>query len=370
MVNTDNQAGKLSIFLGSAPGVGKTWAMVDAAQEKHAEGLDVVIANVDTHDRPEFNALLAGLEVIPFQEIKYQGVHLREIDLDAILQRHPHIVLIDELAHSNVPGSRHEKRYQDVVELLQAGIDVYTTLNVQHIASVADAVCEITGIQVREQVPDFVLEMAASVTLIDLAPDELLKRLAKRLTQRQSAGQTATADGEIDDVDDLFKPGNLVTLRELALRVAATRVDEDVRALGGEGQESEPWGTSSKILVGISASPVNERLLRATRRLVGELHTTWLAVYVETPADVRLDDDARERIQKHLELAKDLGAEILTVAGNDVAEQLVEVAKQYDVRRIVVGRSKRPRGPLRLRSSLAEDIMDLSDNIDVLVLRG
>ncbi len=365
MPNTDNQTGKLSIFLGAAPGVGKTWAMVDAAQEKRAEGYDVVIGKVDTHDRPEFEALLAGLEVIPYHEIEYRGVHIREIDLNAVLRRHPDVVLIDELAHSNVPGSRHEKRYQDVIELLQAGIDVYTTLNVQHIASVADAVCEITGIQVREQVPDFVLEMATQVTLIDLAPDELLKRLTKRLMQGRPL-----VDAEIDDADDFFKPGNLVTLRELALRVAATRVDEDVRALSGEQNPIEPWGTSSKILIGISASPVNERLIRATRRLVSELHTTWLAVYVETPADLRLDEEDRARIQKHLDLAKDLGAETLTVAGHTVADQLVKVARQYNVSRIVVGRSRRPRGPLHFRPSLAEEIMDLSDNIDVLVLRG
>ncbi len=374
MSHTDRQTGKLYIFLGAAPGVGKTWAMVDAAQQVRADGADVVIGNVDTHDRPEFTALIVGLEVIPFQEIDYRGVRLGEINLDAILHRHPDIVLIDDLAHSNVPGSRHEKRYQDVIELLQAGISVYATVNVQHISSVAEAVEEITGIKVREQVPDFVLEMATSVRLIDLAPDELLKRLTKRLHEGQLqpvAGAMPRAPESAVE-DNFFKPNNLVTLRELALRVAASRVDEEAHAMGVgiEQAHLEPWATSSKIMIGISASPHNPRLIRATRRLVSELHTTWLAVYVETPIDARLEDEERERIQQHLQLAKELGAEILTVAGHNVAEQLVEVAKQYNVSRIVVGRSKRVRGPLRFRNSLADDIMELSPMIDVLVLSG
>jgi len=374
MSHPDKQTGKLYIFLGAAPGVGKTWAMVDAAQQVRADGATVVVGNVDTHDRPEFTALIAGLEVIPFQEIEYRGVRLRELDIDAIVQRKPDIILIDDLAHSNAPGSRHEKRYQDVIELLQCGINVYTTVNVQHISSVAEAVEEITGIKVREQVPDFVLEMATSVRLIDLAPEELLKRLTKRLAEGQRQPVADTGQRISDNImgDNFFTPNTLVTLRELALRVAASRVDEEAHAMGIEIEQAhiEPWASSSKILIGISASPHNERLIRATRHLVSELHTTWLAVYVETPLDAKLEDVERERIQRHLQLAKELGAETLTVAGMNVAEQLVEVAKQYNVARIVVGRSKRLRGPLRFRNSLAEDIMELSPMIDVLVLSG
>src|SRR5664279_2908221 len=178
---TNSQTGQLHIFFGAAPGVGKTWAMVDAAQQKRAEGRDVVVGYIDTHDHPEFSSLLSDLEILPRQEIEYGGVHFQEVNLDAILSRHPEIVLIDELAHSNVSGARHSKRYQDVIEVLQAGITVYTTINVQHVSSVADAVAELTGIQVREQVPDFVLEMASSIRLIDLAPEELVNRLVKRL---------------------------------------------------------------------------------------------------------------------------------------------------------------------------------------------
>jgi two-component system, OmpR family, sensor histidine kinase KdpD len=348
--------GQLHIFFGAAPGVGKTWAMVDAAQQKRAEGQDVVIGWVDTHDRPEFSGLLEGLEVLPPQEIEYQGVTLRELNLNAILQRHPDIVLIDELAHSNVPGARHAKRYQDVVELLQAKISVFTTLSVQNVASIADAVAQLTGVETREQVPDFVLEMASSIRLIDLAPEELLNRLLKRLKSDKG------------EMPDLFKPSNLVTLRELALRVAAARVDDDMRKLADPAL-SEPWGTSSRVMIGVSASPNNERLIQATARLVKEMHTTWLAVYVQTPGHNDLSDDERAQIERHLQQAKDLGAETLTVAGKKAAEQLVQVAKQYGVSRIVVGRSKQ-RGFLGRHHSLAEEIMELDDDIDVLILSG
>jgi two-component system sensor histidine kinase KdpD len=363
MVQVEKVTGQLHIFFGAAPGVGKTWAMVDAAQQKRAAGVDVAIGHIDTHDRPEFNVLLIGLEYIPAQKIEYGSVVLRELDLDAILQRDPAIVLIDELAHSNVPGSRHTKRYQDVIEILQSGINVYTTLDVQHVASVADAVTELTGIHVREQVPDFVLEMASSIRLIDLAPEELLNRLLKRLQHNQ------TASDESEGIKDLFKPSNLVTLRELALRVTASRVNEDIQQLQEYEDVNEPWAASSRIMIGISASPSNERLIRATRRLVGEMRTTWLAVYVQTPEDNRLDDETQARIQQHLQLAKELGAETLTVAGADVAEQLVEVANQYNVSRIVVGRSKK-RGTFRRSKSLADDIMDLSATMDILILSG
>jgi two-component system sensor histidine kinase KdpD len=358
MMTGDKPTGQLHIFFGAAPGVGKTWAMVDAAQEKRSEGYDVVIGYLNTHDRPEFDRMCAGLEVIPPQKIIYEGVELAELNLDAILQRKPDIVLIDELAHANMPSARHAKRYQDVIELLQADISVYTTLSVQHVSSVANAVSELTGIAVHEQVPDFVLEMATSIRLLDLAPEELLNRMLKKLNT-----------GEHDK--DFLKPANLVTLRELALRVAASRVNEDAHDLNpSPDQPMEPWATSSKIMVGISASPSNERLLRATHRLVAELRTTWLAVYVQTALDERLDDAAQARIQKHLRQAKELGAETITVAGVSVAEQLVKVAEQYNVSRIVVGRTKGRRGLLWRQRSLADEIMDLSETLDVLVLSG
>jgi two-component system sensor histidine kinase KdpD len=360
MAQLEEHTGQLHIFLGAAPGVGKTWAMVDAAQQKRVEGSDVVIGHVRTHERPEFGALLAGLEVIPLQEIEYQGVHLQELDLETILRRHPHIVLIDDLAHSNVPGTRHAKRYQDIIDLLQSGISVYTTLSVQHVSSVADVVARLTGVQVYDQVPDFVLEMASSIRLIDLAPEELLNRLLKRLHQGQDAQP---------ELQNLFEPKNLVTLRELALRVAASRVDSDAQTMNGAQQVLEPWSSSSKIVVGVSASPSNERLLHATERLVREMRTTWLAVHVETPADSRLDDDARQRVQYHLGLAKKLGAETLTVAGQGVPQKLVEVAEQYDATRIVVGRSKK-RGPFGRVRSLAEEIIELSETMDVIILSG
>lgn len=353
-------SGELHIFFGAAPGVGKTWAMVDAAQQRHAEGRDVVIGLVDTHDRPEFAALLSGLEIVPMREVEYQGILLHELDLNAVLRRKPEIVVIDEMAHSNVPGTRNPKRYQDVLELLQAGIAVYATLNVQHVASVAKAVEDITGIKVREQVPDFVLEMAASVRLIDLEPQELLKRLSKRLFQQQSGAEHTS--------EDLFSADHLVTLRELALRVAASRADEEMQKIAPPHHKPEPWGSSSRILVGVSASPNNERLLRATRQLAAEMHTTWLAVHVETEADRELDPASRERIQKHVQLARELGAETLTIAGESVAGTIVQMAAQYSISRVVVGRTRRRRNLFSVRGSLADEIMDRSETLDVLIL--
>jgi two-component system sensor histidine kinase KdpD len=354
---TESQSGQLHIFFGAAPGVGKTWAMVDAGQQKKAEGVDVVIGFVDTHDRPEFLALLNGLEIIPTQNIEYQDIPLQELDVNAILLRRPDIVLIDDLAHSNVPGSHHAKRYQDVIELLQSGIAVYTTLSVQYVASVADVVAHVTGIQVQEQVPDFVLEMATSIRLIDLTPDELLNRLSKRLHARKT---------NAPDIPDLIKPEHLVTLREIALRIAASRVGEDIEK---QQELIEPWLNSSRIVVGVSASPTNERLLRAACRLVREMRTTWLAVHIQTVADNRLDQESQERIQRHLQLAKELGAETLAIAGQDTARQLVEIAEQYQATRIVVGRSKK-RGPFGRTRSLADEIIELSDTIDVIILSG
>ncbi|MBX3061549.1 MAG: universal stress protein [Anaerolineae bacterium] len=363
MVHSSSTAGQLHIFFGAAPGVGKTWAMVDAAQERRSEGVDVVIGLVDAHDRPEFTELLDGLEVIPLHDVEYQSVHLKEIDLNAILRRHPQIVLIDDLAHSNVPGTRNAKRYQDVIELLQAGISVYTTMNVQHVSSVAQAVEEITGIAVREQVPDVVLEMATSIRLVDLDPEELLNRLSKRL----KASKTGTLQHR--EIDDFFKPATLVTLRELALRVAANRIDEDVQRITPLKPRVDAWSGSSRIMVGISSSPSNERLLRATHQLADELHTTWLAVHVQLPDEAQLGREAQDRIKAHLHLAKELGAEILIVAGEKIADTLVNVAAQYDVSRVVVGRTRRKRGMLWGRLSLAEEIMERSATLDILILR-
>jgi two-component system sensor histidine kinase KdpD len=350
-------SGQLHIFFGAAPGVGKTWAMVDAAQQQRAEGRDVVIGDVDTHDRPEFSTLLADLETIAPLSIEVGGIAFSELDIDAIVLRKPDIVLIDELQRSNVPGSRRTRRYQDVVDLLQAGITVYTTLNVQHVASVAKAVTELTGIEVREQVPDFILEMASSIRLIDLAPTDLLNRLLKRVHGGDA----------LDNTNNLFRPANLMTLREIALRIAAARSNEDVRRLNPTSLDN--WATSSRILVGISASPSNVRILRAAQRLAAELHTTWIALHVDTSHEHRLDDESQARIKAHKALAQELGAELLSVAGDDVPRKLVEVAEQYGVTRIVIGRTKK-RGLFSRAKSLAEDIIDLSETLDVVILSG
>src|SRR6266571_1510255 len=278
--------GKLKIFFGAMAGVGKTYAMLEAAHARRADGMDVVVGWVDTHGRAETAALLQGLEVLPRRAVAYRGTALDEFDLDAALARRPALLLVDELAHTNASGSRHAKRWQDVEELLDAGIDVYTTVNVQHLESLNDVVAQITGVLVRETVPDSLLDQAADVELIDLPPDELLQRLRE--------GKVYVPEQARRALDHFFSKGNLIALRELALRRTADRVDAQMQVYRRTHEITETWPTTERILVCVSPSPLSARLVRAARRMAALLRAEWLAVYVETPAHLRLPEADRD----------------------------------------------------------------------------
>jgi two-component system, OmpR family, sensor histidine kinase KdpD len=352
--------GKLKIFLGYAAGVGKTYAMLEAAQGRKGDSLDVVVAYVESHGRPETDLLLEGLEVIPSLQVNHLGVLLPELDLDAVLARRPQLALVDELAHSNAPGSRHPKRWQDVEELLSAGIDVYTTVNVQHFESLNDVVAQITGIIVRETVPDRLLDRACEIRLVDIPPEELLQRLAEGKVYIPAQAALAT--------EKFFKPGNLMALRELSLRRAASRVDEQMRAYMESRSIAGPWPVAQRLLVCVSGSPFSERLIRTTRRLADETRAPWHMVYIETPGGSRHARENRERVWRDMRLAESLGAQVASLSSTFVAEALIEYAVTNNVTKIVVGKPAKPRWREFLRPPLVDQIIRLSGSIDVHVV--
>ena len=354
------ERGKLKIFLGYAAGVGKTYAMLEAAQERKRDGRDVVAAYVESHGRAETDALLEGLEVLPKAQIEYQGVLLPEMDIDGVLARRPQIALVDELAHTNAPGCRHEKRWQDVEELLAAGIDVYTTVNVQHFESLNDVVVQITGIAVRETVPDRLLDLAAEIRLVDIPPEDLLQRLRE--------GKVYVPEQAAFATEKFFRPGNLIALRELSLRRAASRVDEEMRAYMEARAIPGPWPAAERLLVSVSGSPFSERLIRTTRRLADELKAPWFTVYVETPGGGRHQQENRERVWKDLRLAESLGAQVATVTATSVAEAVIDYARRHNVTQIVVGKPAKPRWREFLRLPLVDRIIRLSGAIDIHVV--
>lgn len=323
--------GKLKIFFGSSAGVGKTFAMLAAAQRQQAEGVDVVVGVVETHGRQETAAQLAPLTILPLQNIAYRDQSLVEFDLDAALERHPSLILMDELAHSNVAGSRHPKRWQDVNELLDAGIDVYTTLNVQHLESLNDVIGQVTGIRVRETLPDSFFEAADDVVMVDLPPDELLQRLREgKVYLPQQAARAAK---------NFFRKGNLIALRELALRRTADRVDAQMRDYRSDEAISPIWQTNERVLVCIGANANAERLLRRAARIAVALRSEWQVLYVETPQLQRLSESQRHDVLARLRLAQSLGATVETVAGTDLAQQIIDCAKRDNISRIILGRS-------------------------------
>ena len=324
--------GKLKIFLGMAAGVGKTYAMLEAARDQKAAGVRVAIGYVETHRRPETEALLAGFDILPRQRLEYRGTILEEMDLDAVLARHPQLALVDELAHTNAPGARHPKRYQDVLELLDAGIDVYTTLNVQHLESRTDTVQQITGAVIHETVPDSLIEKADSIELIDLAPEELRQRLAEGKVY--IGEQRAEVAGQ-----NFFRLGNLTALREMALRLTAERVDHQLRDYMQLKQIPGPWKSGERLMVAVSTSPLSERLVRWTRRMAYNLEAPWLAVYVETSRP--LTEAMRARLARTLALARELGGEVVTTAGQDIPTELLRVARERNVTQIVIGKPVR-----------------------------
>ena len=347
---------KLKIFFGMCAGVGKTYDMLTAAHDAISKGIDVVIGIVETHKRPETEALVANLPIIPRKKIEYRDNVVEEMDLDAILARKPKLVLVDELAHTNAPGSRHLKRYQDVQELLDNGIDVYTTLNVQHLESRADAVAQITGSLVRETVPDSIFERADDIEVIDLPPDELLKRLEEGKVYSPERSQQA--------IQNFFRKGNLTALREMSLRLTAERVDHQLRDYMRTERITGPWKSGQRFVVGISPSPHSVSVLRWARRLSYTMNASWVVVCVETSA--ALPESDKEQLSKNISLARKLGAEIITTSDENVSDALIRVAREQNATQILVGKSKR--GLFSHSQRLIEDLVEKSHNVDVYIV--
>ncbi|UTH74505.1 DUF4118 domain-containing protein [Chromobacterium sp. IIBBL 290-4] len=356
----DAQRGRLKIFFGACAGVGKTYAMLAAARTKQQEGIEVLIGVVETHGRKETAAQLDGLEILPPSQIEYKGRSLSEFDIDKALALKPQLILMDEFAHSNVPGSRHPKRWQDVEELLAAGIDVYTTLNVQHLESLNDVVGQITGIIVRETLPDHVFDMADEVSLVDLPPDELLSRLA--------AGKVYLPHQAERAVKNFFRKGNLLALRELALRRTADRVDAQMRAYRADQSITPVWHARERLLVCVGPGPGTEKLIRSTKRLAANLDADWIAVYVETPHLQRLPEEQRARILKGLKLAQELGAETTVLGGTELATTLLAYARTRNVSKLVVGKSARSALARLWQGSLVNELTRQSGDVDVYVV--
>ncbi|MCA9952573.1 MAG: sensor histidine kinase KdpD [Anaerolineales bacterium] len=360
--NGPESRGKLKIFLGYAAGVGKTYAMLEAARQRCAENIDLVVADIETHGRIEIDALLNGLEIIPRKKIVYHNLTQTEMDTDAILKRQPQIAIVDELAHINAPGARHVHRYQDVLELLYSGINVYTTMNIQHLESLNDIVSRVTGLIVQETVPDHILDTAHEIELIDLPIDELLIRL--------ETGKVFLPNHIERDHRKFFRPGNLTALREMALRRAADHVDEQMRVYMQKHAISGPWPVRERVLVCVSPSPLSERIVRTTRRLARRLDAEWIAAYVETPGAANLSEADEERVTRTLHLAEELGAQTVRLAGHSIAETLVNYALSRNVTKIVTGKSLRSRWHEWLHGSIIDQILRQSPGLDIYVING
>ena len=352
--------GRLKMFVGAAPGVGKTFEMLSMAQARKREGVDVVVGVVETHGRVETEALMAGLETVPRRRVEYKGRWLEEMDLDAILKRRPKLVLVDELAHTNAPGSRHPKRYNDVEELLESGIDVYTTLNIQHVESLNDVVARITRIRVRETVPDSVIDRADEVEVVDLTPEDLIQRLKEGKVYVPQQAERA--------IRHYFLPGNLTALRELALRRTAQRVDEQMvhymRAHAIQG----PWAAGERVLVCVNQHPDAAAVVRYAKRLADRLHAPWTAIHVETAATQRLGEAERDRIADALRLAERLGGEVTTYPASGVADGIVDYAHDNNFTHIVIAKSRRPRWSELLRGSVTHQLIRRAGDISVHVI--
>ncbi|WP_253896355.1 sensor histidine kinase [Burkholderia thailandensis] len=356
------QRGKLKIFFGASAGVGKTYAMLLAARARKQEGVDVVVGIVETHGRSETASLLDGLDVLPLMQIEYRGRTIGEFDLDAALARKPQLVLVDELAHSNVPGARHLKRWQDVYELLDAGIDVYTTVNVQHLESLNDVVGAITGIRVWETVPDRVFDVADEVTLVDLPAEELLSRLRE--------GKVYMAQQAERAVRNFFRKGNLIALRELALRRTADRVDAQMREYRADRSIQRIWQARERLLVCVGPGPEAPTLVRAAARLAASLKADWLAVYVETPRLARLPDALRQRTLNALKLAAELGAETATLTGADAVAALIGYAQVRNASKIVAGGSSKTGFLRRFSRPFGERLAERAGDVDLMLIRA
>ena len=354
--------GKLKVFFGAAAGVGKTYAMLEAARAQRAAGVEVVAGVIETHRRAETEALLEGFEILPRRRVEYRGTTLEEFDLDVALARHPALMLVDDIAHTNAPESRHAKRWQDVIELLDAGIDVYTTLNVQHLESLNDLVAKITGVVVRETVPDSVLEQADEVELVDLPADDLRRRLKE--------GKVYVAHQAAEAVEHFFREGNLNALRELALRHTAERVDAKMQRYRREHAIDTVWPVAERVLVCIGPSPASARLVRAGRRLAAQLEAPWVVAYVETAARRSLGEEDRARIAETLRLAESLGAETVTLTGTRMSDEILAYARSRNVSKIVIGKPTRGFWQRVFLGSIVDTLVRGSGEIDIYVISG
>lgn len=352
--NLSDGMGKLKIFFGYAAGVGKTYSMLEAAHKAHDEGKDVVLGYIEPHARPETAALQEGIESIPKKEIEYNGIILKEFDLDAALERKPEIILVDELAHTNAQGCRHVKRYQDIEELLKAGINVYTTVNVQHIESLNDIVASITGIEVRERIPDRIFDLSYQVELVDIEPEDLIERLNK--------GKIYKQDRAIAALDNFFTIENLTSLREIALRRCADRVNK-ISSKSKEGHL-----INEHILICLSSSPSNKKVIRTAARMADAFKGTFTALYVETSDANEMSKDDEKRLNENFKLAEQLGANITTVYGDDVVFQIAEFARLSNVSKIIIGRSRNKKSLFSSNSSFANRLSVLYPNLDIYII--
>lgn len=354
--------GKLKIFLGAAPGVGKTYEMLSSGAERHREGVDVVVGIVETHGRAETERLARGLETLPRARVSYKGRILEEMDIDAVLARRPSLVLVDELAHTNAPGSRHPKRYQDVEELLDAGIDVYTTLNVQHVESLNDVVAQITRIRVRETVPDSIIDRADEIEVVDVTPEVLIQRLHEGKVYVRDAAQRA--------LKHYFSPGNLTALRELALRRTAQRVDEQMLNYMRAHAIAGPWPTDERLLVCIDGGPASTGLVRYARRSADRLRCNWAAIHVETLGHVPVSEAERDRLSEAFRLAEKLGGKAVMLSGDHVTDTILDYARENNVTQIVLGRPAGGRFLAAFRPTLVGSLIRNAGMIGIHVVPG
>jgi two-component system sensor histidine kinase KdpD len=354
---TKRARGRLKVFFGMAPGVGKTYAMLNSARRLKEAGVDVVVGYVEPHGRPETEALLDGLETLPVRVIEYRGTTLREFDLDRALERKPAVTLVDELAHTNAVGMRHAKRWQDIDELLEAGTDVHTTVNVQHLESLNDVVSRVTGVAVRETVPDSVLEQADEIELIDLPPEDLLQRLAE--------GKVYVPERARRAAERFFRKGNLIALRELALRRTAESVDAQMRGYRQDHAVEETWPVGERLMVCIGPSPFSKQLVRAAKRMANQLRAEWVVANVQTPRWGQLPEEVRSRVYEALHMAEQLGAETVTLSGSNIGAEVLDYARARNASKILIGK---PAGPLWKRlwaGSILDKLVEGSGEIDI-----
>ncbi len=354
--------GKLKIFFGSAPGVGKTYAMLETAQKRREEGIDIVVGVAETHGRNETEALLDALEILPRRIYSYRGRDIQEFDIDAALARNPSLIIVDELAHTNVPGARHKKRWQDVQELLCVGISVYTTVNVQHLESLNDIVRQITGIIVRETFPDSFLDRADEIELIDLPPDDLLQRLKE--------GKVYIPEQAEKAMENYFRKGNLIALRELSLRRTAEQVNEQMESYRRDAGVRDIWPAAERIMVCVGTNPRSIRLIRAARRMAAGLRAEWIAVHVEAPSHIQPSEEDLKILAEHMRLAESLGAQTVTLTGHKASEEILNYARQRNISKIIVGKPVHPRWKDKLFGSPLDDIIRGSGDIEIYVITG